>query len=216
MKHNSKILLNNTTLAWCNICKNEQDILQYRPEWQQHIEPFKAIRRKKEWLTVRWLLQQLMGLPTPEIRYEATGKPFLSSGVQHISITHSAKIVAIALHPTQQTGVDVEEISTRADRVKHRFLSEGELAMVANAQQQDYHFLLSLFWSTKECMYKWYGKKRLRFIEHLNINAYTIQQNKQHKKFGTLQTSISNGLFEKKLNISYQQIEQSVLTYVTA
>ena len=82
---------------------------------------FSAEKRKQEWLAVRVLLKELCG-EEKGIAYLPSGKPYLEDGSAFVSFSHTSGYVAVALHPSAEVGVDIEQYGTRVQRVASRFI----------------------------------------------------------------------------------------------
>ncbi len=80
-------------------------------------------------------------------------------------------------------GVDVELISEKAARIRHKFLSKKELA-IGNRQwaidnsEHERNFstvqlvnLSTLLWSCKEAVFKWHGLGGVDFKDHIQVKA---------------------------------------------
>ena len=74
--------------------------------WQE-LERLKAPSRKMEYLAVRVLLKTMLGKEA-RIGHEPSGKPFLTEGEYHVSISHTKGYVAVGLHESAQPGIDIE------------------------------------------------------------------------------------------------------------
>ena len=80
-----------------------------------------------------------------------------------------------------RVGVDVEGISSKVEKVKHKFLSIAEQEMLQallqdNLLHHDTKFL-TLAWSIKESLFKWYGIGEMDFIEHMHIENIIANEN---------------------------------------
>lgn len=159
------------------------------------LEKFTSERRKKDLLISRHLLQMI--IPTAEIVYKETGKPFLKNDKAQISISHSKDIVALIVHPTQTVGIDIEYISPRVERVKERFLSKTELTQ-ANTTET-----LTLYWSAKETLFKTDEKQGLDFIKDIALIP---------NKSNTLTGQIRNG---ENIVVHHLTLENVIITYTT-
>ncbi len=135
--------------------------------FQEAMQLFANECRRKEWLTVRVLLYYLSGKEM-EIAYYPSGKPYLREIPCHISISHTKGYVAVALHSRKEVGIDIEQYSTRVERVKERFMREDE-----NAEGDEIYALL-LHWSAKETLFKLLGKEEVDFKKHLRILPFTV------------------------------------------
>ncbi|MDR1369788.1 MAG: 4'-phosphopantetheinyl transferase superfamily protein [Dysgonamonadaceae bacterium] len=129
------------------------------------IEQIKLEKRKKEWLTVRLLLKDLLG-EEKEVGYDASGKPFLKDDSFHISISHTSGYVAVILNPTHPVGIDIEQITSQVMRIRNRFLSKSENDYISEKEELIH---LLLHWSAKETMFKALGEENVIFNEQLHI-----------------------------------------------
>jgi len=147
---------------------------------EQYIK-FKNSRRKKEWLAVRYLLKKLCK-DDISIKYNSDRKPFLSNG-KNISISHSGNYIGIIVSDIENIGLDIEKISNKLDKIKHKFLNQFELDLVSKSKNPVE--TLAMFWCAKEAMYKLYSKKNLIFDEQLLINSVDLKNNKIFAKIKT-------------------------------
>jgi phosphopantetheinyl transferase len=98
---------------------------------------------------VCWLIANHVG-PYVELHHDADGAPLLRGSELHISVSHSRRFAAIALHPAYRIGVDVEEMRpAQLRRVQSRFISLSEAAQWAATDSQ-----LLAAWTIKEAVYK--------------------------------------------------------------
>ena len=124
------------------------------------ISRMKAESRRSEYLAVRVLLAEVCG-EEKEICHEPSGKPFLADGSFHLSISHTKGYVAVALHPTREVGIDIEQVSGMVLKVADRFMSVEELqgekkaleTYSGGAERSTLYYML-LHWSAKETMFK--------------------------------------------------------------
>ena len=89
-----------------------------------------------------------------------------------ISISHTKQFVAIIVSELK-SGIDIEINSERVLKIKNKFLSVNDNT---NKTQED----LTIAWSTKECIFKWYQKGNLNFkddilIRKINHSSKTIE-----------------------------------------
>ncbi len=133
-------------------------------------------------------------------------KPMLEiDGMPHfVSITHSHNYAGIIFSKTMETGIDLELIDKRINRVAHKFMNAHELSYAG-----DEHQILAktLIWSAKEALYKIYGEKEVDFRQHLSIYAFVPARE------GTLQTRIKKNDYENQVEIKYACFDNYVLTY---
>ncbi len=126
---------------------------------------FRNDRRRKEWLTVRILLRELLGKDV-EICYRDTGKPYLKDSSYCISITHTIGYVGIRLaaHPV---ALDMEYKADRVLRIIDRFVNEKEMKYIDERDQVSSALVL---WSAKETLFKLFDFQEVDFKEHLLIS----------------------------------------------
>ena len=157
--------------AVCEICKPVDDLLdllQRKELYLPYLSQITSENRKKEWLTVRVLLKEMLG-EEKEILYTSAGKPYLQDNSYQISISHTKGFVAIALHPQMKIGIDIEHISPRIHKIRSRFMNENEEANLNN-KHEEIHLLLH--WSAKESMFKILDEQNIDFKTSLHVNPF--------------------------------------------
>ncbi len=125
----------------------------------------KTDKRKIEFLNARLAVNKLCMAAT-KVNYDSTGKPNCQNRDARISISHSKNFMAVAMHPSMQTGVDIEMISERILKVRNKFLTETEQREIGG-ENEIVNFLLA--WSAKEALYKIIGNDAVDFREQLRI-----------------------------------------------
>lgn len=134
-------------------------------------------------LAGRYLLRYLFpDFPAELIEIADTRKPFLPNEQYHFSISHCGNFAAAIVSKTERVGIDVELLTPRVEKIKHKFLHPEELQMV-DRTTIDRVQLLTLLWSAKEAMFKWWGNGDVDFSEVLRIHELP------DKPKGTLKTS---------------------------
>lgn len=167
-----------TKLGIWHIEEPESFFLEKVPLKRDVSHPFKRLQH----LAGRYLLPCLFpDFPLEEIRIADTRQPFLESEKYHFSISHCGRYAAAIVSRTRRVGVDIELITPRIETVAQKFLSQQE----SHFFNEDYtHFLeqwglrgrvhqefLTLIWSAKEAIYKWYGQGQLDFKEHMQLEG---------------------------------------------
>lgn len=110
------------------------------------IESVKVIVEPGNRLDVARIVREHIG-PDVRVIHEADGSPLLVGSTLKISISHSRHFVAIALHPSERIGVDIEEPRLeQLARVISKFLSDAELPAWRNR--------LLEAWTCKEAAFK--------------------------------------------------------------
>lgn len=164
-----------TKLGVWHIAEEKDFFLQQVPLQQQITHPHKQLQH----LAGRYLLKEMYpDFPYELIRIADTRKPFLENEAYHFSISHCGDYAAVMVSSTLRVGVDVELVTKKVEKIKHKFLSPRELAMIAaieNASEQMLRDnLLTAAWSIKEALYKWYGDGEIDFIQHLHIDLIEL------------------------------------------
>ena len=169
-----------------------------------YLEKISSESRKKEWLSVRVLLKEMLR-EEKEILYTATGKPYLSDNSFQISISHTKGFVAVALHPQQSVGIDIEYISPRIHKIRSRFINDEE---EANLDKENEEIHLLLHWSAKESLFKILGKQDVDFKTCLHVSPFKPIRN-ELSQFSAFETTT-----EQKVSFSgyYIANSQYVLT----
>lgn len=86
--------------------------------------------------------------------HDPDGAPLLTGSDLRISISHSRNFAAIALHPSERIGIDIEEPRIeQLRRVMTKFLAPAEVPLWSNRLLQA--------WTCKEAVYKAAGLRNL-------------------------------------------------------
>jgi phosphopantetheinyl transferase (holo-ACP synthase) len=167
-----------TKLGIWHIGETESFFLEKVPLKRDVTHPFK----RRQHLAGRYLLSCLFpDFPVEEILIADTRQPFLAGGTYHFSISHCGAYAAAIVSRTCRVGVDIELVTPRITRVAEKFLSEGEMTFF----NEDYSFFLeqwglrgrveqeflTLIWSAKEALFKWYGRGELDFKLHMQLTG---------------------------------------------
>ena len=111
-----------------------------------------------------------------------------------------------------RVGVDVEKASPTIEKIRNKFLSEQETAIAFEGIEKSGHRLrqLTLFWSAKESIFKWYSLGQVNFKEHIRwTEPYFIRAGEmgelcfEFKKDGSV-----------PLSVFYKMFDDLVLTFV--
>jgi 4'-phosphopantetheinyl transferase len=123
--------------------------------------------RKKEWLSVRILINQILGF-WPQIRNTEHGKPFLLNTNLQLSISHTKQMVGVLLGKSGSLGIDIERSNRNIDSVLSRFLSPRELQNIM-VTQCDQHKILH--WCAKETIFKAVNDTEIEFNKQIEITS---------------------------------------------
>lgn len=134
-------------------------------------ERFKIDRRKKEWLATRILLQKLIG-EYPAIVYGSNGKPRLANQKYYIGISHTTNYAAVSVSDNP-TALDIELCTDRVKKVANRFVHKAEESYIRQEQLKQY---LTVLWSAKETLYKFYNVYGVIFKEQFKVSPFELKE----------------------------------------
>lgn len=165
----------------------------------------KTEQRRRQWLSYRITIKRLLNLDKVlDINYDKKGKPKILNHYLRISVTHSGIFSAAILHKKKQTGIDIEKISERIHKVKHKFLSQQESKALPQEQTTE---ALHVYWGAKEAIYKMQNLGNLSFSEHIYIHPFRLNQDTI--VHGEIRYDSRNRHFA----LSYERIEDYMLVY---
>ena len=193
-------------IAFWEILENESFFLSQlslSEEEQRQLAGFKAPHRRQEWLAIRMLVKELLSVEV-YIGYHENGMPFLHNSDFRISISHSKKMAGVFVHPHRQPGLDIEIISDKVEKVKHKFMSPAELASLGND-----HFTekLLIHWCAKESLLKMVGRKDIDFIQQLKIKSFDFSES------GTIEAVILLNYKHSTHLLNYFQLKDYMVVY---
>jgi 4'-phosphopantetheinyl transferase len=159
------------------------------------VEQLRTETRKKEWLTVRILLKDILNIAHPdEVIYDDKGKPHLKKGNGHISFSHTKNFAAIIFHPDKNVGIDIEKIHERIEKISHKFVNDRESAFIKGNKRTE---TLHAIWGVKEVLFKIYGKGGVDFRKHLLVHPFIAATE------GTVDAEIRLESAASRLQINY-------------
>ena len=173
------IIDNESRLGIWKIEETEQFFLTNVPVNTEVSHPHKRLQH----LAGRFLLRFLFpGFPYELIRIADTRKPFLANEEYHFSISHCGDYAAAIVSKNKRVGIDIEIPTPKIERIRNKFLNEKELAEwevgpqgpVDNRQWEIGNGKslqnLTLLWSAKEAVFKWYGDGGVDFSEQILLS----------------------------------------------
>lgn len=142
-------------------------------DWQVTPEKYK----NSHWLATRLALLHHFRNEEVDLIKDAFNKPHLhvDGHPVFVSITHSFEKAAVAISTDRPVAIDMEKPDKRILRVQHKFCTEAETRFVESLDEPE--IALTIIWSAKETMYKWYGKKALDFKKNLHIAGFIPDDN---------------------------------------
>ncbi|GAC1440612.1 MAG: hypothetical protein NVSMB63_07260 [Sediminibacterium sp.] len=195
----------NTRLAVWEIAEPESFFLSAVPLQRSITHPHKRLQH----LAGRYLLPFLFAdFPYEEIEIADTCKPFLPYEQYHFSISHCGNYAAAIVSSAERVGIDVELITPRVEKIKHKFLHTDELAFIHSFEADRQIPLLTLLWSAKEAMFKWWGRGDVDFSEAMQTKPFDMQQE------GLIHGSFQKGDAKTALLLHYQLRETLSLVWL--
>jgi 4'-phosphopantetheinyl transferase EntD len=203
--------INETTrLGIWRIGEDEAFFLKRVPLKRDVSHPLKKLQH----LAGRYLLTELFpDFPLAEILIADTRKPYLPDEQYHFSISHCGIFAAAIVSTRHRVGIDVEQASPGIERIREKFLSAAELALAYDDVDRTGHRLrqLTLLWSAKESIFKWYSLGGVNFREQIQwIEPYFIRGN---ETLGQMSFAFRKG-GDKRLAVYYKLFDDLVLSFV--
>ena len=168
--------INTTTkLGIWRIEEDEKFFLEKVPLQKNITHPHKRLQH----LAGRYLLQYLFpGFPYAEILIADTRKPYLPNEQYHFSISHCGNYAAAIVSSTHRAGIDIEIPTEKVERIAHKFIYENERQFLNNFPLPVNNCqLLTVLWSCKETVFKWYSLGGVDFRENMQLNGIIQKQN---------------------------------------
>jgi 4'-phosphopantetheinyl transferase EntD len=160
-----------TRLAIWKLEEPEEFFLKAVPLQREITHPHKRLQH----LAGRWLLKYLFpAFPLELIRIADTRKPFLENEAFHFSISHCGDFAAVIVSENCRVGVDIEIPSHKVERIKHKFLHREELELL-QLQEMDHIIPLTLMWSCKEAVFKWWSYGNVDFSDQIRLSPPALQ-----------------------------------------
>lgn len=185
-------------------CVELQRIFKFTESEEIVFQCIKYEKRKREFLTVRLLLERVLGEKV-EIFYASDGKPLLKNKPYLISISHSADLAAVIISE-ENAGIDVENIHRNTEKASTRFLSEKELTDANNSANPALQRVI--YWSAKEAAFKFSVWPEIDFKSQINIDNFEL-----NKEGGIFTGQLTKKLPSTKLAFRYFFYENNVIVY---
>ncbi|EHG24803.1 4'-phosphopantetheinyl transferase family protein [Alloprevotella rava] len=172
-------------------------LLPPKQRYNEEIELFGALSRKKERLATRVLLHEALGTEA-NIDYLLSHRPVLTFPNKEISISHSHSYIALSTASFRH-GIDIEVYGSRALKLHKAFLNESEVELLTKREPEQ---LATMLWSAKEAVYKFFDIQEIDFSKDILFTNYTVN---------TLHTYLPR--FKKECIVHYFFLQDFVLTY---
>ncbi len=198
--------INETTrLGIWKIEETEEFFRANVPQHRDVTHPHKRLQH----LAGRFLLQYLSpSFPYELIQIADTRKPFLPNEEFHFSISHCGDYAAAIVSRNKRVGIDIEIPVEKITTIKHKFLTAKEHEIFNLIEPgKDRIPLVTLLWSAKESVFKWYGNGGVDFRKE-------IQLQKLNEENETIDCFFSKN--NSELTIHYRQFDHLVLAWVVS
>jgi phosphopantetheinyl transferase len=165
--------------------------------------------KKLQHLAGRFLLKHLFpDFPLSLILIADTRKPYLENEAYHFSISHCGDFAAAIVSKTKRVGIDIEIPTEKIIRIAHKFLHLEEREMISKWTDFNKELVMTLVWSSKEAMFKWWGNGNVDFSEMLRLFGTSPE------KEGTLTGNFINNEVDSSFPVYYKFFQQIILTWV--
>lgn len=161
--------------------------------------------RQRQWLASRVLLKAITKSIDTPVKYDSFNKPYLPHSHYKISISHSHNLVAVIVDDREETGIDIELVKPRIERLAEKFMSDEETRALDRTNLVE---SLYVHWCAKEALYKLYGKKELIFKEHLFVGPF------EYRGKGVISGSIKTNTLTCTYKLQYEKTGEHMLVYV--
>ena len=198
-----------TRLALWKIEEEEAFFSKHVPLQRNITHPHKRLQH----LAGRYLLKYLFpDFPITLIQIADTRKPYLKDEAYHFSISHCGDYAGVIVSKNRKVGIDIELLTTKIEKIAHKFVTDSEWAIIGNRElgignleagmQGDRVIVnseggigestlspshrdnsLTLLWSCKEALFKWYGLGEVGFIRHMELKQ-VVALNEQQFELG--------------------------------
>ena len=197
----------NTRLGIWHIQEPAAFFLEKVPLHRDITHPHKRLQH----LAGRYLLQHLFpDFPYTEMLIADSRKPYLPYEQYHFSISHCGDYAAAIVSREHRVGVDIEMVTPRVERIRHKFLHSSEWATVealvaAGAAQLE---LLTMLWSAKEAVFKWWSFGSVDFSEDILLSQFAATPD------GVMQGLLKRGQEQYKLSLHWQLFPEMSLVWL--
>ena len=203
-----KKLDNKAEIGVWQITETEEELMALSSIPSDEMEEISFIRSesmRKQRLAVRALLEEMFEEKV-YLSHHDNGKPYIENDAINISITHTAKYVAVILHPTEDVGIDIESLDRDFSAVEKKALSEDEIDDLDDDKRNEQ---LAIYWCAKEAIFKRVSAYRVSFSEQIEVERF------RPKGEGELDaTFIHKDGYEEDFELEYITFDNHVLVWV--
>ena len=203
-----KELENEAVIGVWQITETEEELKELSSTPSDEMEEISFIRSeslRKQRLAVRALLNTMFD-DKVYLSHHDNGKPYIENNPINISITHTAKYVAVILHEEENVGIDIESLDRDFSVVEKKALSEDEIEDLEDEKRNEQ---LAIYWCAKEAIFKLLSRYNVDFAEQIEIERF------RPRGEGELEaTFIGKKDEEEEFDLEYITFDRHVLVWV--
>lgn len=203
-----KELKNGAEISVWEITESEKelrDIISVPNEEMEELFMIKSEARRREKLAVRALLNTIFEEKV-YLGHHDNGSPFIQNNSIHISITHTARFVAIITHPTEDVGIDIESLYRNFSAVEKKVLSEEEREDLSDRNRE---LQLAIYWCAKEAMYKRMSQHGVDFAKQMEIEKFNPREEGEIEA-----VFINKDGSEEEFELEYEVFDDHVMVWL--
>ena len=202
-----KKLDNEAEIGVWQITETEDELKELSSTPSDEMEEISFIRSeslRKQRLAVRALLNTMFD-DKVYLSHHDNGKPYIENNPVNISITHTAKYVAVILHEEENVGIDIESLDRDFSVVEKKALSEDEIEDLEDEKRNEQ---LAIYWCAKEAIFKLLSRYNVDFAEQIEIERFRLRGE------GELEATFSAKDEEEEFDLEYITFDRHVLVWV--
>ena len=204
-----KKLENEAEIGVWQITETEEELKELSSTPSDEMEEISFIRSeslRKQRLAVRALLNTMFD-DKVYLSHHDNGKPYIENNPINISITHTAKYVAVILHEEENVGIDIESLDRDFSVVEKKALSEDEIDDLEDEKRNEQ---LAIYWCAKEAIFKLLSRYNVDFAEQIEIERF------RPRGEGELEATFMAKNEEEEFDLEYITFDRHVLVWVVA
>ena len=202
-----KKLDNDAEIGVWQITETEEELKELSSTPTDEMEEISFIRSeslRKQRLAVRALLNTMFD-DKVYLSHHDNGKPYIENNPINISITHTAKYVAVILHEEENVGIDIESLDRDFSVVEKKALSEDEIEDLEDDKRNEQ---LAIYWCAKEAIFKLLSRYNVDFAEQIEIERFRLRGE------GELEATFTSKDEEEEFDLEYMTFDRHVLVWV--
>ena len=203
-----KKLDNDAEIGVWQITETEEELKELSSTPTDEMEEISFIRSeslRKQRLAVRALLNTMFD-DKVYLSHHDNGKPYIENNPINISITHTAKYVAVILHEEENVGIDIESLDRDFSAVEKKALSEDEIDDLPDEKRNEQ---LAIYWCAKEAIFKLLSRYSVDFAEQIEVDRF------RYRGEGELEaTFVDKDGDEQEFDLEYMTFDRHVLVWV--